>query len=86
MMVNRSTLVAAVRLAQLYHKTCCKLPVLEISGSTSPSTWCLDFVGKAHKEAAVTTVSLLLSPPVVCWSVLCQLQVHIAGLLCIPNN
>lgn len=70
MMVNRSTLVAAVRLAQLYHKTCCKLPVLEISGPTSTSTWCLDFVGKAHKEAAVTTVSLLLSPHVVCWSVL----------------
>lgn len=71
MIMNRSTPVAAVRLAQLYHKTCCKLPVLEMSASASTSTWCLDFVGKAHKEAAVTTVSLLLYPTVACWSVLC---------------
>lgn len=83
-MVNRSTLAAAVSLAQLYHKTSCRLLVLEISGSACTSTWCLDFGGKAHKEAVVTTVSLLLYPSVVCWSVLCQ--VHTAELLCILNN
>lgn len=69
MMVNRSTLVAAVRLAQLYHKTCCKLPVLEISGPTSTSTWCLDFVGKAHKEAAV--LLFLCSRPPLWFAGLC---------------
>lgn len=86
MMVNRSTLVAAVSLAQLYHKTCCKLPVLQISGSASTSTWCLGFGGKAHKEAVLSPVSLLLYPSVVCWSVLCQSQVHTAGLLCVLNS
>lgn len=86
MLVDRSTLVAAVSLAQLYHKTYCKLPGLEISGLASTSTWCHGFGGKAHKEAVVSPVSLLLYSSVVCWSMLYQLQVHAAGLLCVLNN
>lgn len=53
---------AAVSLAHLYHKTHCKLPVLEIRGLTGTSMWCLDFGGKAHRESVVTAVSLLLYP------------------------